>query len=322
MNIAICTLFEGNYHFGVAALSNSLYKNGFRGNVYIGYKGGLPYWANKSVDNKSLNWEGAKTLEPATGLYLHFLPLTTNYHLTNYKPDFMLQLWEGPAKEATGMFYLDPDIICEVKFSYLEEWINCGIALCEDVNSPLQKYHPKRVGWRNYFQKYDLQLNFKNQMYVNGGFIGLTKSNISFLKKWKYIQELMGESIGGLEKSAFINCTPLAEKDSGDFAIFGKTDQDALNATVELDDQIFSFAGKETMGFKNGLVILPHALGSLKPWKYKPFKSWLNGISPRLVDKSYWSNVQFPINLYPAFVLSKMKFKLKIVSFLARFYSK
>src|SRR5450631_3672108 len=97
MTTAICTLFENNYHYGVAALTNSLYISGYRGAIYAGYRGTLPPWCLNAKENKLLNWPDSKTLEVADGIQIHFLPLNTPYHLANYKPDFMLSLLNGPA---------------------------------------------------------------------------------------------------------------------------------------------------------------------------------------------------------------------------------
>src|SRR6187402_3459082 len=135
MTSSICTLYEGHYHHGVAALSNSLYNSGFRGSVYIGYRGKLPGWSKEAKENPLLNWEGGKSLTVAEGLDLHFLPVMTKYHLTNYKPDFMLQLWEGPAKDVEGMFYFDPDIVIKCKFSFFEKWIKYGVALVHEISA-------------------------------------------------------------------------------------------------------------------------------------------------------------------------------------------
>ena len=80
MPTEICTLFEGHFHKGVVALINSLYKNGFRGNFYAGYRGTLPHWAKAASENPCLNWEGAKTLQAAQDLQMHFLPVNTHFH--------------------------------------------------------------------------------------------------------------------------------------------------------------------------------------------------------------------------------------------------
>ena len=319
---SICTLYEGHYHYGVGALTNSLYACNFRGSIYVGYKGTLPPWALSSIDNEKLNWVGGKTLSVAKGLELHFLPLTTDYHLTNYKPDFMLQLWEGPAKDAEGMFYFDPDIICNCSFSYLKEWIACGVALSEDINSPLHEFDPKREGWRRYYKKYNINLRFKSEIYVNGGFIGLHKNDIIFLKNWKKLQELMGEEIGGLKYSAFKSNFQITKLQSEHLSIFSKTDQDALNATIENFDNKISFAGKGTMGFGEGFALIPHALGHNKPWLLNPFITFLKGDKIRLVDKLYWSMVNAPIRLYSKITVDIQQLLLKLAVFFNRFYSK
>ena len=52
MKISFCTLFERNYHFGVAALSNSLIAAGYAGTLWVGYRGALSGWI---VDSPSFN---------------------------------------------------------------------------------------------------------------------------------------------------------------------------------------------------------------------------------------------------------------------------
>jgi hypothetical protein len=95
MNSAVCTLFEGDYHYGVGALANSLYACGFRGKIYAGYRGPLPPWV---AAPKELN--GFTEFHEVEGLTLCFIPLTTNIHFANYKPDFMLEVWEKYCPEA------------------------------------------------------------------------------------------------------------------------------------------------------------------------------------------------------------------------------
>jgi hypothetical protein len=321
MNSAICTLFEGNYHYGVATLSNSLFKQGFRGTIYVGYRGELPDWVIKGKKDPFEKWKEAVTLNPVEGIQLVFLPLDTNYSLTNYKPNFMLELWEGPAKNADALFYFDPDIIVNDSWSCFEQWVNCGVAVCEDVNSPLQEFHPRRVGWRTYYNKFNIDLQYKNQIYVNGGFVGLLKKDISFLKLWIQIQEYMAEAIGGLENSIFskqtYNSTIL--KMEG-FQIFDKTDQDALNATVEAYSDAISYIGKEGMGFVSGDANMFHALGNPKPWKTNHFLRFFNGRTPRKEDVAYWKNSISPILAHSKGEIRKKQFAIKITKFLGRFY--
>jgi hypothetical protein len=316
MTSCICTLFEGHYHYGVAALTNSLYYQGYRGAIFAGYRGTLPSWSAAAQENPALNWPGSRTLVVAEGLQLHFLPLDTDYHLTNYKPDFMLRLWSALANEATVMFYFDPDIIVTTPWSLFEQWVQCGVALCEDVNSPLSEYHPTRVAWRNYFGIRNFLLNFKEAIYANGGFVGVSKESRGFLTTWQQLQEAMAPAIGGLSHSAFSVADPLP------FAPFGKTDQDALNASVEAWEGTVSFVGQEGMAFKSGTPIMPHALGKLKPWLRQPLLQSIAGQPPRLVDKYYWQFANDPIISQQAGLIWRRKLAIRIASLIGRFYSR
>ncbi|HEY4325598.1 MAG TPA: hypothetical protein VGN20_16500 [Mucilaginibacter sp.] len=324
MQPAVCTLFEGHYHYGVAALANSLFRSGFRGSIYAGYRGSLPAWCSNSVENKQFDWPGSTTFKVAKDIQIHFLPLDTDYHLTNYKPDFMLQLLSGPAADTEEIYYMDPDIVISVSWSFFKDWSACGVAVCEDLNSPLSQYHPRRMGWRNHYGKSNVVLNFKEDTYVNGGFVGLSKKNFGFLNTWRSLQELMAPVIGGLNRSVIGGKKVPVELKSQftRFAPFAKTDQDALNAAVEAWDGPISYLDKTAMGFTQGVTIMPHSVGTKKPWQMKFLSRMLSGNQPRLVDKSYWKSVYSPIKVYPkSYVIWKLA-TINCASFIGRFYSK
>jgi len=124
MNSAVCTLFEGDYHYGVGALANSLYAQGYRGILYAGYRGELPPWAaGTGVRDQAAEFTAAQ------GLILRFIPLATKIHLTNFKPDFMLSLWRDHCPDAQSLFYFDPDITVIGRWTFFEEWVEAGVAL-------------------------------------------------------------------------------------------------------------------------------------------------------------------------------------------------
>ena len=294
MNSAICTLFEGHYHYGVAALTNSLYANGFRGKIYAGYRGNLPEWADASVIQPVGNWGEAHVLQIVDGLQLVFLPLVTDYHFTNYKPDFMLELLEGPAKDIDAVYYFDPDICVSEQWTFFEDWVSCGVALCEDVNSPLPENHPRRVGWRRYFAKYGFDLKFRAPEYVNGGFVGVPREHIRFLSLWRDIQCAMADEIGGLQKAAFKNSL-MDEKKLISSYIFNRTDQDALNATNEAYKNALSIMCQEAMAFKHGPHIMSHALGQPKPWHDNLLIAVIKGMKQGKATSDYWRYCNTPI---------------------------
>ncbi len=325
MSSAICTLFEGNYHYGLAGFTNSLHAAGFKGSLYAGYRGDLPYWAANSVENAALRWDGGKTLQVTKDLQIHFMPIQTDYSLTNYKPDFMLRLWDGPAADVDKMFYFDSDIVIVCSWLHFEEWASCGVAVSEDVNSPLAINHPRRVAWRRYFGEKGIKLNFKEDIYVNGGFVGLTKENKPFLHTWQNIQETMAPIIGGLNQSIFNQTTSLPsllKTAGGPFKPFFKTDQDALNAAVEASDLKISFIGKDGMGFETGIVLMHHAVGKSKPWGWKPFHQSWKGRPPRKVEIAFWNLMNGPVKVFSDKTIKRQKMAIKICSAIGRFYRK
>lgn len=314
MNSVICTLYEGHYHYGVAALSNSLYNNGFRGAIYVGYKGDLPTWATASQDNLLLNWEGATTLKIVDGLVVHFLPLKVDYQLTNYKPDFMLELWQGPAKNAEAMFYFDPDIVVNCKWSFFESWVKYGVALIHEITSnDMSVNHPIRLLWRDIIYENKEEVNNSISSYINAGFFGLKKNQIHFIEKYSKFVHLSSQKYDvDLSLFEFTNrIDPFFAKD-----------QDALNIAAMCTTSPLSEMGPEAMDFIPGGFTMSHAIGGPKPWKKNFILSALKGIPPSLAEKSFWNNVGLPIKTFENSTVKITKISIKISSFIGRFYRK
>ncbi|RYE18358.1 MAG: hypothetical protein EOP45_14270 [Sphingobacteriaceae bacterium] len=314
MKSVICTLFEGHYHYGVAALTNSLYLKGYRGIVYAGYRGELPSWAASANQNPVLPWPSSRSLEVSEGLKIHFLPFDSEYHFSNCKAEFMLQVWDGLASDATAMFYIDPDIVITTPWAVLEDWVNYGVAVCEDVNSPLSEHHPIRTAWRRYFEPQGFKLRFKDAIYANAGFLGVSAENRGFLVTWQAMMEAMAPAIGGLSQSGFTSEEPSL------FAPFGNADQDAMNATVEAWDGVVSMVGKEGMALTLGTSLMSHALGKNKPWQWKPLAQVARGWPPRRADRDYWYAAGAPIMAQPISLIRRRQFEIKVAAFIGRFY--
>ena len=314
MSSVICTLFEGHHHYGVAALTNSLSVQGYRGVVYAAYRGPLPGWAASAQEDPTSSWSGSRTLEVGTGLKIVFLPFETENHFSNCKSALMLQLWNGLARDATAMFCIDPDVVLTTPWPLVEEWLSCGVTLCEDVNSPVPEHHPIRTAWRRYFGQQGFNLCFKNIIYANAGFVGVSAENRGFLNTWQALMEAMAPAIGGLNNSGFTSEEPSL------FAPFGNADQDALNAAVEAWDGPVSLVGKEGMALTSGTSLMSHAIGKNKPWQWHPLGQALRGWPPRRADRDYWAVASAPIAAQPASLIKRRQLEIKIASFVGRFY--
>src|SRR5688572_4691064 len=148
MNITLCTLFEKNYHFGVAALANSLIAAGYEGELWVGYRGALPGWI---VDAPAFD-RATGRLQAAPQLTLCMLELDTPLHFTYYKPTFIREMLEKHAPQADICAYIDPDIVVKCDWPSLAGWFTeDGISLAEDVNWCFPARHPKRLLWARFF---------------------------------------------------------------------------------------------------------------------------------------------------------------------------
>jgi len=316
VKIAVCTLFEHHYHRGVAILVNSLCHSGFTGTVYAGFRGPLPPWAESHVSQLGPDqWEMAVS----PGVTLRFLSLKTSAHFTNYKPEFLLQIEMLAGADTEGAIYCDPDIVVEMEWKYLEDWLSCGIALCEDVNSPLSRNHPARTGWKKFFQSKGIELAFRGVEYANGGFIGLLWEYRAFLVTWHDFMAQIATALGGTDVAGISGGKRLRGR-YGFADCFRQPDQDALNAALEACPEIpVSFLGPQVMGFIPGRALLPHALGPAKPWVRSYLREALGGCPPTAVDKAFWRHAEEPLSPFTLAHLSFRRFQLILGTALGRF---
>jgi hypothetical protein len=315
----VCTLFEKDYHHGVAALVNSLLRSGFEGRVYAGYRGPLPAWAQDAQPAQIGSWRDAPLLGISATCDLAFLPLQTQAHFTNIKPDFMLQVLSEASPPAEGVLYLDPDICVAETWQFLLDWMSCGVALCEDVNSPLGRDHPRRVGWRRHFGVDGVALEFRTDAYVNGGCVGVLRSDLGFLENWRRLTLYMAQIIGGLGASQLEGGGELRQ--AGMARCFDRSDQDALNAAIEATGGLsYSILPRAAMGFCPGVAVVPHALGTRKPWRRSYLLEALSGFAPTTADKAFWRNVDGPLFSMSRAAIWRARSALSVASGAARIY--
>lgn len=305
MKSAVFTLFEGDYHYGVAALANSLYKNGFNGTIWVGYRGELPIWATPTVD--AFEYQEYKLSDNCV---IRFLPVKTDLHLTNYKPFFISDVLSGHEGEYHSIFYIDPDIVIKCHWSFFLNWVENGIAVCEQVIwGNMKSSHPIRLQWKKFAQKKGYAGFRDLNSYFNAGYIGLKSSDSDFLEIWKDVLLFMKDDGINLSRLQTEHPTQL----------FFAQDQDALNLSLMITTKELSVVGPDGMDFMPGGFLMSHAAGQTKSWR-KNFllETLLRGFSPSLADSNYLKNVEFPIKLYSKQQLSIKKINIYLARLISR----
>lgn len=297
----IVTLYEGHYHFGVAALLNSLVKAGFKGLLRIGYRGALPPWVSQLKHVQDQDYSVAPDLA------VSFVPINPAMHFGYYKPQFMLDTFAAhPA--AQHVFYFDPDIVVNAEWEFFTSWVQSGIALCLDNTFAfLHRNHPWRTEWKalaGVAPTYACQLDH----YVNSGFVGVRRSNTTVLERWVAITEKYRAQGGTI--TAFIK--------TGHRAV--KTDQDLLNAVMTVsEDLTYSVVGTEGMGFTYPAYVMSHAVSDVKPWKKNFLKALLvQGHAPNIMDKDYMRCANQPVAAYSASSFRLKHWNMRFSSMLGR----
>ena len=303
---AICTLFEGDYHFGLAAFVNSLVRAGYAGTVWAGYRGALPPWLNQL---KRLDGPGEE-YRVTSQVRLVFVPVVTYFHFANYKPQFMLDLFAGPTRNCGYLWYFDPDIFLRCSWSHYTKWQRHGIALCEEiVYYHLSENDPLRFQWIEIGTEMGLGEPRALSRYFNSGMVGLARAHVEFLHLW--VRILDRANTMGHNLDAFRAGTREMPFYAGD--------QDALNIAAMYTQHPLTTMGPEAMGFVPSGFTMYHAVGQ-KPWRGSSLLRALAGMPPSDADKFFFTQVSSPIRAYsPARVFAK-RIACSIAALIGRFY--
>ena len=305
-NTAICTLFEGDYHFGLAVFVNSLVQSGYRGTVWAGYRGPLPPWLNQlsQVDAQRNEYVVADCVR------MVFVPLKVDWHFTNYKPQFMLDLLAGPARKSQYLWYFDPDIFLRCNWSFFTKWQRYGIALCEEiVNYNLRENSPIRMQWMDVGAAMGLAGPRLLSQYFSGGMVGVGAAHAAFLELWKRILEQAAAM--GYDLTTFKPGTPDMP--------FNATDQDALNMAAMYTSFPLTTMGPEAMGFIPSGSTMYHAVGA-KPWRGSLLLRAARGVPPSEATKFFFKRVSSPIRVYSKPRYFTRRLACWIAAFIGRFY--
>ena len=304
----LCTLFEGHYHYGVAALANSLVAAGFEGDLCVGYRGPLADWITRHADYSAATAQ----LRVGERLRLRFIHLDTQVFFTYYKAAFMRQVLDVHSPDADVVAYIDPDIVLKCGWADIAAWFDGGIALVEDVNWNLPSRHPKRLMWRDWFAGHGAVQRRELDRYYNAGFIGVPREHADFLTLLGWMCDLVLSYNAGLKHIKSGNAPD----------IFHSTDQDALNFALSAHEAPLNTAGSEAMDFASGGYYFSHAIGSPKPWLGGHLRSALRGLPPSSATKAYYRFANQPLQLYPHWHLVLRRLSLSLASAIGRVYRK
>jgi hypothetical protein len=304
-NQTICTLFEADYHHGVAALVNSLARAGYKGTVWIGYRGPLPPWVDQL---KPLDVPGEYMVTDE--IRLAFLPLEVNVHFANYKPQFMLDLLGDQARDAEHLWYFDPDICLRCKWSFFTKWSRHGIAICQDsINNDLPANDPLCYQWIEVGTAAGLGQPHPLHHYFNSGMVGISTAHTSFLHLWKRMIDI------GVTMGSNIQRIGTGNRERP----FHILDQDAMNIAAMYTEHPLTTMAADGMGFIPGGYTMYHVRGP-KPWRGSLVRRALDGRRPCSASKFYFTQASSPIRIYSPLRLRFKRLDCAVATVIGRFY--
>jgi hypothetical protein len=300
----VCTLYEGDFHLGVAVLINSIVRSGFRGLFWVGNRGGLPPWTSQLSCREDGLFQVGEAL-------LGFETIENHRHFGQFKPEFLIDtIAKGIARE--HIWYFDPDITVRCEWTFFERWVCHGVCLCQEFTmGAMASDHPLRCEWIDLACAAGWGAPIRQQeRYYNSGFVGLHVKHMGFLESWQAAVRLANAT--GVEHDQF-------QKGSR-VQTFYTVDQDAMNISAMYSEAPLSTVGAEGMGWITGGFIMYHTLGHKKAWRKRFLHSALEGDPPVDGDKHFLRYAGGPIRPYTAWQLKRKRWSIQWATLIGRFF--
>ena len=300
----ICTLYEGDFHLGVAVLINSIVNGGFRGLFWVGNRGDLPPWTAQLTRREDGLFQIGDAL-------LGFETIDSARHFGQFKPEFMSSvIGKGIARK--HIWYIDPDITVRCGWEFFERWVRHGVCLCQEITMGIMaSNHPLRCEWMELARTAGWGEPFRQQeRYYNSGFMGMNIEHRAYLDTWKAALRLANAS--GVKQDQFQKGTRAQT--------FYTVDQDTMNIATMYAQVPLTTLGPEGMGFITGGFTMYHSVGRTKPWRKKFLRSALDGHPPSGGDKHFLRCAGGPLHPYTSGQLKRKRLSAQWATLIGRFF--
>jgi hypothetical protein len=123
MRQLVCTIFENDFHYGAAALINSLCRNGFKGTFVGAFRGEFPPWAKDATPDGP----DRRKFTPVEGVEVILERVAPEIHMARFKPFLLVDLLDRYKPDFIHFF--DADIVVKWKWERFETWASEGVAI-------------------------------------------------------------------------------------------------------------------------------------------------------------------------------------------------
>jgi hypothetical protein len=302
----VCVLAERSYFHGATVLLNSLIRNGFRGEMVVGYRGDLP----PLVSALRGGADGVpRTVAP--GVAIRFISVESTWAFSNLKASFMQRVFEDIRPDARTMFFFDADLLIRCDWLHFERWAEHGVVMALDMaETYMPPQHVFRREWEALAGRCGLTCR-PAAGYVNSGCVGISAKHIEFIRVWARLMRQLEMDGHDMRKTTV----------AGGMPEYAKMDQDVLNATIMATDAPLALLGQEAMDIFPSSVIMTHYMIHTKPWLRHYIKDALKGFPPDRNEFVFWELANNPIPSFAPAALRTKRRRVKLarlIGFLRR----